>query len=43
MLVESEVADFFVFSHIMIMGYFKLGYSKIKECPEWLEISEKLL
>ena len=22
---ESEVADFFVFSHIWIMGYFRLG------------------
>ncbi len=34
--VESEVADFFVFSRMM--GF--LGYSRVKECPTGLEHSK---
>ena len=34
---ESEVAGFFVFSHKRMMGYFRLGYVRVKECPEVLE------
>ncbi len=30
---ESKVADFFVFSHIRMMGYFRLGYVRVNECP----------
>ena len=30
---ESEVEGFFVFSHIWIMGYFRLGLVRVNECP----------
>ena len=31
---ESEVAGFFAFSHIRIMGYFRLDYVRVNVCPE---------
>ena len=31
--VESEVAGFFVFSLIRMMGYIRLGEVRVKECP----------
>ena len=31
--VESEVAGFYVFSNIWMTGYYRLGYSRVKECP----------
>ncbi len=34
---ESEIVGFFVFSHIRIMGYFRLGYVRVYECPDGLE------
>ncbi len=34
---ESEVAVFFVFSHIRMMGYFRLGNVRGNECPAGLE------
>ncbi len=34
---ESEGAGFFVFSNIRMMGYFRLGYVKVIECPAVLE------
>ncbi len=39
--VESEVAGFFEFSHIWMMGYFRLDYSRMKECPSGLELSTR--
>ncbi len=35
--VQSEVAGFFVFLYILMMGMF-LGYSRVKECHAVLEI-----
>ena len=37
--VESKVADFFVFSHIRILGYFRLGYSRAEECSAGLKMA----
>ena len=37
LLVESEVAGFFVFSHIWMMGYFRLGWLGLNDCPAGLE------
>ncbi len=34
---EDEVADFFVFSHIRMRDYFRLGYVRVNECPVGLE------
>ncbi len=34
---ESEVAGFFVFSLVLIMGYLRLGYVRVNECPAGLE------
>ncbi len=31
-IVESEVAGFFLISHIGIAVCFRLGYSRVKEC-----------
>ncbi len=36
--VESEVAGFVVFSHIRMMGYFRLGYSRVEVCPTGLDV-----
>ncbi len=36
--VESEVAFLFQFSHIRMMGYFRLGYSRVNECPAGIEL-----
>ena len=42
---ESEVACFFVFSHIQMLGYFRLGkvIQGFKSALEGLGIPEKLL
>ena len=37
--VESEVVSFFLFSHIRIMGYLRLGYERVKECSTELDPS----
>ncbi len=37
---ESEVAGFFLFSHIRMMSYFRIG---LKSAPHELDIKEKLL
>ncbi len=34
---ESEAAGSFVFSHIQMMGHFRLGYVMVNECPAGLE------
>ena len=34
---EFEVVGFFVFSHIRMMGYFRLGYLRFNDCPAGLE------
>ena len=39
----SEVAGFFVFSHIWIIRYFGLGYVRVKECPEGARYSGKVI
>ena len=31
--VVSKIVGFFVFSHIRMMGYNRLGKSRVKECP----------
>ena len=33
---ESEVAGFLVFSHIRMIGYFRLGKARVNECPAGL-------
>ncbi len=38
---ESEVAGFFVFSHIQMMGYFRVGEIRVNECPTGLEIGPR--
>ena len=35
--VKSEVASYFIFLHIRIIGYFRLVYVKVKECPSGFE------
>ncbi len=37
----SEVASFSVFSHIWMMCYFRLGCSRVKECPGGLELTKE--
>ena len=39
---QSEVAGLFVFSNIRIMGYFRLGSSRVKECPAVKELPQRL-
>ncbi len=34
---RTEVAGFFIFSHIRIIGYFRLGKERVNECPAGLE------
>ena len=34
---ESKVSGFFVFSHIRMMGYVRLVYIRVNECPAGLE------
>ena len=31
---ESEIAGFFLFSHIIrMMGYFRISYARVNDCP----------
>ena len=34
---EDEVSGFFVLSHILIRGYFRLSKVRVNECPTGLE------
>ena len=34
---ESEIVGFFVFSHIRMVSYYRLGLLRVNDCPAWLE------
>ncbi len=37
-IIFCEVTGFFIFSHVRMMGYFRLCYVRINECPAGLEL-----